>query len=96
MKTTSVSQLKVSLSAYLKSVKAGEEVIVTERGLPIAKLCPMAHSNLLSEQLIEMEKRGLLRRGAGKLPKNFWALPRPKDPKGLVRKSVLQEREEGW
>jgi prevent-host-death family protein len=96
MKTTSVSKLKASLSEYLKSVKAGEEVLVTERGRPIAKLCPMSHSDLLPEHLTEMERQGLLKRGVGKLPKNFWDLPRPKDPKGLVRKAVLQEREEGW
>jgi hypothetical protein len=31
MKTASVSKLKASLSEYLKRVKAGEEVLVTER-----------------------------------------------------------------
>ena len=96
MKTASVSKLKASLSEYLKRVKAGEEVLVTERGRPIAKLCPISGSDVLSEHLIEMEKQGLLKRGTGKLPKNFWDLPRPKDPKGSVRKAVSQEREEGW
>ncbi len=44
MKTTTVSKLKASLSEYLRSVKAGEEVLVTERGRPIAKLTPAASS----------------------------------------------------
>lgn len=96
MKTASVSKLKASLSEYLKSVKAGEEVLVTERGRPIAKLCPPSRFDMLPEHLMEMEKQGLLKRGSGKLSKNFWDLPRPKDPKGLIRKAVLQEREEGW
>jgi hypothetical protein len=43
-----------------------------------------------------MEKQGLIKVGSGKLPKGFWKLPRPKDPKGLVVKAVLQEREKGW
>jgi len=51
---------------------------------------------LLPEHLVGMEKQGLIKLGSGKLPKNFWNLPRPKDPKGLVRKTVLREREEGW
>jgi prevent-host-death family protein len=96
MKITTVSKLKASLSEYLRSVKAGEEVLVTERGRPIAKLTPAASADRLPDQLIEMEKQGLIKIGSGKLPKGFWDLPRPKDPKGLVVKAVLREREEGW
>ena len=96
MKTTTVSKLKASLSEYLRSVKAGEEVLVTERGRPVAKLIPAASSNLLPDHLLEMQKQGLVKLGSGKLPKGFWNLPRPKDPKGLVVKAVLREREEGW
>jgi len=96
MKTTTVSKLKASLSKYLRSVKAGEEVLVTERGRPIAKLTPPGNSELLSDELMEMEKQGLIKLGPGKLPKGFWELPRPKDPKGLVAKAALREREEGW
>jgi prevent-host-death family protein len=96
VKTTTVSQLKASLSKYLRSVKAGEEVLVTERGRPIAKLTPAEASEMLSDALLEMQKQGLIKLGSGKLPKGFWELPRPKDPKGLVMKTVLREREEGW
>ena len=95
MKTATVSKLKASLSAYLRQVKAGEEVLVTERGRPIAKLAPAVGSETLPEHLIEMEKQGLIKRGSGNLPKGFWDLPRPKDPKGLVLKALLEEREEG-
>jgi len=96
MKTATVSKLKASLSAYLRQVKAGEEVLVTERGRPIAKLAPTVNHQTFSEHLVEMEKQGLIRLGSGKLPKGFWNLPRPKDPKGLTVKAVLREREEGW
>ena len=95
MKTATVSKLKASLSEYLRQVKAGEEVLVTERGRTIAKLVPIRRSDTLPEYLLEMEQRGLVRLGAGKLPKAFWKLPRPRDPKGLVVKAVLSEREDG-
>ena len=95
MKTTTVSKLKASLSEYLRQVKAGEEVLVTERGRPIARLGPTVGSKMLPEHLVEMEKQGLIKLGVGKLPKDFWKMPRPKDPKGLVLKALLQEREEG-
>jgi prevent-host-death family protein len=96
MRTTTVSKLKASLSEYLRLVKAGEEVLVTERGRPVAKLMPAGSSDMLPDQLREMEKQGFIKIGSGKLPKGFWDLPRPKDPKGLVLKAALREREEGW
>jgi prevent-host-death family protein len=96
VKTTTVSKLKASLSKYLRSVKAGEEVLVTERGRPIAKLTPARSSDTLPEDLSEMQQQGLIKVGSGKLPKGFWDLPRPDDPKGLVTQAVLREREEGW
>jgi len=36
-----VRQLKNRLSEYLRLVQAGEEVVVTSRGRPIAQLVPM-------------------------------------------------------
>ena len=95
MKTAAVSELKASLSEYLRQVKAGQEVLVTERGRPIAKLTP-AYSTTLPGHLAEMEKQGLIKLGSGKLSKAFWNMPRPKDPRGLILKSVLEEREGGW
>ena len=96
MKTATVSKLKASLSEYLRRVKAGEEVLVTERGRPIAKLSPAVSSQTLPQHLREMERQGLIKLGSGELPKGFWDLPRPKDPKGFILKAVLEEREGGW
>ncbi len=96
MKTATVLKLKASLGDYLKSVKAGEEFTITERGRPIAKLTPTKKSEASPVHLIEMEKHGLIKLGSGKLPKRFWKLPRPKDPKGLVATAVMREREQGW
>jgi prevent-host-death family protein len=95
IKTATVLKLKASLSEYLRQVKAGEEVLVTERGRPIAKLTPAVGSSALTQELVEMEKQGLVKIGRGKLPKDFWDLPRPTDPKGRVSQSLIQEREQG-
>jgi prevent-host-death family protein len=96
MKTATVLKFKASLSEYLRSVKAGEDVMITERGRPIARLSPAVSPDVVADRLIEMEKHGLIKLGSGKLPKGFWNLPRPKDPNGLVAKAALQEREQGW
>jgi prevent-host-death family protein len=95
VKTATVSKLKASLSEYLREVKAGEEILVTERGRPVAKLTPAVSSIVLPQHLAEMEKQGLIKVGTAKLPKDFWTLSRPRDSKGAVLKSLLQEREEG-
>ena len=95
MTVTTVSKLKASLSEFLRRVKAGEEVLITERGRVIARLSPPAFSPALPESIREMERNGLLKIGTGKLPKDFWRMPRPKDPKGLVRNALLKERAGG-
>ena len=94
MKSAPVSKLKASLSEFLARVKAGEEVVVTERGKPIAKIVPIANDGpSLSAHLLELSRAGLVRIGTGKLPKDFWKMPRPKDPKGAGVKALLEERE---
>ncbi|HEX9266791.1 MAG TPA: hypothetical protein VF965_04810 [Candidatus Limnocylindria bacterium] len=75
-----MSKLKASLSGLLQSV--------------IARLRPAASSPSLTESLREMERQGLAKLGTGKLPEDFWRMPRPKDPKGLVMKGMLEERAE--
>lgn len=42
MKTVSVLQAKTHLSALLEQVRAGEEVVITRRGEPIARLSAVA------------------------------------------------------
>ena len=95
MKTAAVSELKARLSKYLNRVKAGEEVIITDRGNPVALLTPISRKRSGRESITNMEKRGLIRVGSGKLPKNFWSMPRPADPEGMVLKALLEEREGG-
>ncbi len=95
MKRVAVRELKARLSEYLAHVKAGEEVVVTERGRSIARLVPMASSDTLPERLEEMERLGLVRLGSGWLDEEFWDLPRVKDPDGRVLGALSEEREEG-
>jgi prevent-host-death family protein len=96
MKTAAVSQLKALLSKYLDKVKAGEEVVVTDRGRPIAKLVPIKRSpGDIPAHLLALERSGLARIGRSTLPVEFWDMPRPKDKKGLVLRTLLQEREFG-
>ena len=96
MKSTAVAHLKASLSEHLARVKAGEELVITERGTPIAKIIPMSsHMDGADTRMTELVRAGLLRRGVGKLPKGFWTMPRPADGKGKGLEALAQEREKG-
>ncbi|MBI5606438.1 MAG: type II toxin-antitoxin system Phd/YefM family antitoxin [Deltaproteobacteria bacterium] len=95
MKTTAVSKLKAHLSEYLDQVKAGSEILITEHGKPVARLVPLSRQKNLRESLAKIEKQGLIKLGSGKLPRDFWTMPKPEDPKGLILSALLKEREEG-
>ena len=97
MKVAAVAELKASLSRYLSRVKTGEEVVVTERGKPIAKIIPIPDAETEEEKRLQrLEAQGIIRRGTGKWPpEGFWEAPRFQDPEGSVRKLLIEERREG-
>lgn len=99
MRRASVANLKARLSEYLGVVKAGEEVIVTERGRPVARLTPVAMPEQMEARMNWLIRMGLARPPLRKPPKDFWKdfwkLPRPKDPNGRVLEALLEERAEG-
>jgi len=96
MKTTGIANLKARLSSYLKLVKTGEEILITERNVAIAKIVPVEALGPDLEALRDLERKGLLKIGSGRLPRNFWKMPRGKDPKASVRSAAREERERGW
>ena len=70
MKMAAISELKASLSEYLAGLKAGEEVVVTDRGNPVARLVPINRQNgEISGRALLLEKAGLARIGTGLIPK---------------------------
>lgn len=96
MKTAAVSEIKAALSEFLARVKNGEEVLITERGKPIARIVPIQGADeAVSARLQAMERAGLAKVGAGLLPQEFWGFPRPADPDARCREGLDQEREEG-
>lgn len=53
-----VRDLKARLSAYLRRVKTGGTVLITERGKPVARIVPVGRT--LSERVRPLEQAGLL------------------------------------
>ena len=44
------------------------------------------------EYLKVLERTGEIKPGSGELPADFWDLPRPDDPEGLMRRAVQEDR----
>jgi prevent-host-death family protein len=59
-----IRELRQDLSRYLRRVRAGERLIVTERGRPLAVLAPWAEEGDTIDRLVA---EGRARRGAGGL-----------------------------
>jgi prevent-host-death family protein len=90
-----IAELKAGLSEYLAAVKAGAEVVVTERGRPIAKIVPIRASVAASARLEQLIREGSIRAPEKDFDRSFWRLPRPADPAASVRAALLSERDEG-
>src|SRR5438445_8665449 len=97
MKQARIAELKNNLSRYVARVRAGETITVFDRNRPVARLVPIAQGDrraALEAGLVELERKGWVRRGAGRPPK--FMRKRPIRGKGSVRTSLLSERERGW
>jgi len=95
MKSTSIAELKARLTAYLRQVKAGHEVLITERGTPVAKLVPLQGEEGRKSRRTGLAAAGLLRLGEGKAPKFLLSPPRGKLAGKGVLQALLEERDEG-
>ncbi len=95
MKKATITETKNRLSALIDAVKAGETILILDRGRPVAKLVPIADLEADDDaRLARLERAGLVRRAAKPGPPK---LPPPmKLPKGVsVLGALLEEREEG-
>jgi prevent-host-death family protein len=86
----SVRVLKNRLSEYLRRVRAGERVIVTDRGQPIAELIPLRSQRLSSKQrLMLLEEAGEVTRPRGRRLADFEPSPIRGRP---VAQTLLEDR----
>lgn len=63
-------------SRAIKAVKAGEDVVLTERGKPIAVIKPLAGAKRAAAAIRRLEAAGVLRPASRTSPMPPWA-PRP-------------------
>ena len=93
-RTASVANLKARLSEYLRLVKAGREIVVTERGVPVARLLPLDEVERKSSRRLRLARDGALRPGRGRLPKVLQTAPKGEPVGASVLAALLDERGE--
>ena len=95
MTQVAISELKAKLSRYLDQVKAGHEVVVTDRGRPVARLVPYDDGRKREPDMERLIREGVILPGRGEFPEELLKPSPVKDPEGKVLKALLEEREEG-
>lgn len=62
-------EANMHFSKYLKMVREGEDVVVTERGIPVAVIKPLLKEVKPEDKIKLLEERGVLQKAAkGQLP----------------------------
>lgn len=96
MKTASITEAKNQLSALLDRVRAGESVLIMDRGVPVARLEPVVGDTDLDGRISRLERAGVLKRGTRKVPLQEVLRPGPALPPGVSAvEALLEERRSG-
>jgi antitoxin (DNA-binding transcriptional repressor) of toxin-antitoxin stability system len=90
-----ISQLKNSLSAYLRKVRSGETVLILDRQEPIAVLERIKSEGRPEERLARLERAGVIRRSH--TARTLEALASSTAPKvgASVVEALIEERHQG-
>lgn len=80
-----IRELRADLSRYLKRVREGEEIVVTDRGTPIARISPANGRSKLDELIAA----GIVTPAPRKVPR---PLPKPIKIKGGISDLIDEQR----
>ena len=94
MRSVNVAELKNQLSKYLTFARSGEEIVIRDRNLPVAKLIPFSAGDASDEELL------LVAAGKMRLPKEsadletLLKVPSGRTMDREVTRALLEEREQ--
>jgi prevent-host-death family protein len=93
MKTVSISELKTSLSRYLDTVRQGGEVVITDRGRPIARLSPVEGAKASEGLRASLVREGIL--SPPRKRRTRLTAPPAEGASAQVLAALLEERAKG-
>jgi prevent-host-death family protein len=95
LRTATISKLKATLSEHIAYVKRGEEVVVTERGKPVARIVPIEGEMSDDARRMDLIKRGIIRPGRGRIsPELLARFPIVEIPLEEIERIIAEERED--
>ena len=91
MALVGLRELKNQLSAYVRRVRGGERIQVTDRGQVVAEIAPPAAPRGRRAGLLALERRGVLRPAAARGRARYPVLPGTA-PRGTSQRLLDEER----
>src|SRR2546429_482507 len=96
MRSVNVATLKNRLSHYLREVRRGEEILIRDRNVPIARIVPLSATDDEDAELMELAALGLVRLPERPWPGSFFSMPGPRISVKEAVAVVLAERDEEY
>ena len=99
MRSVNIAELKNRLSTYIRFARNGEEVVIRDRNLPVAKIVPFDAGDasdlelrLVAEGKMKLPEKPMTKKRLEEILK----LPIPTPRGKRLSEVVTEEREEGW
>ena len=96
-KKANIGELKTHLSIYVKGVKGGGKVLITERNKPVAKIVPLDDDDMYESEEEQLIAEGILSapKSNKPLPDSFWEDKNlPNVPLDVILRVIREERDE--
>jgi prevent-host-death family protein len=96
MKRATITEAKNGLSALIDQVRAGESIVILDRGLPVARLEPIAANPEQIGRLSRLERAGVVRVSTAPPPLDLLRQPPPRPTAGAsALDALIDERRTG-
>lgn len=96
MKTVTITEARNRLGALIGEVLSGESILILKRGLPVARIEPVAADADQTGRLRRLERAGIVKVGTAPPPVDLISQPGPRLPPGVNAVEILiEERRSG-
>jgi prevent-host-death family protein len=92
-RAVSIADLKNNLSAHLARVRNGEQILIRDRNVPIAKIVPLSGTEDLPADEAALAAEGKVRLPTRRLPPSFWKTPGPRVVTDRVVEILREDRD---
>jgi len=97
MKSATITEAKNGLSALLDLVRAGESILITDRGVPVARIEPVSLEDDPDGRLARLVRAGIVRPPLRQPTPGLLESPPPALSRDVdVVQMLIEERRSGW